>query len=212
MLPSPCVLEARPLSRFHSLRCSRCCLCTFYDRQSLLHSTAVTALTSAVALNIASAFLVSDAIYLPALTAPFVHYSLPISLLSGACDTLLPCSSCCALCRKCSCHCREPPPDPATSACPRLVASLAEVIFMPYFYASCCVFSLCACCATQSCCRVWGAGFNSNPNPSSMIRFFLTQDPNKASARNLPLSHTDQRMFFLGRVISVREPWAFLFF
>ena len=93
-----------------------------------------------------------------------------------------------------------------------LLTSLAEVIFMPYFYASCCVFSLCACCATQSCCRVWGAGFNSTPNPSSMIRIFLSQDPNKASARNLPLSHTDQRMFFLGRVISVREPWAFLFF
>ena len=41
---------------------------------------------------------------------------------------------------------------------------------------------------------------------------FLTQDPIKASARNLPLSHTDQKMFFLGRVISVREPWACLFF
>ena len=45
------------------------------------------------------------------------------------------------------------------------------------------------------------------------IRFqTLTQDPIKASAWKLPLSHTDQRTFFHGRVISVREPWASFFF
>ena len=45
-----------------------------------------------------------------------------------------------------------------------------------------------------------------------MLPDYLTQDPIKASAWKLPLSHTDQRTFFHGRVISVREPWAFLFF
>ena len=45
------------------------------------------------------------------------------------------------------------------------------------------------------------------------IRFqTLTQDPIKASAWKLPLSHTDQRTFFLGRVILVCEPWTSFFF